>query len=53
MIKITDKYIKIDSKNNTLLLQQCLNKLEILHYGKKIRDLDDYGFLGVEKDIFL
>lgn len=48
MIKITEKYIKIDSKNTTLLLQKFFNKLEILHYGKKIKDLDDYSFLCVE-----
>jgi alpha-galactosidase len=61
MIKISDNYIKIDSKNNTLLLG--LRKLdnhsgielswaEILYYGKKIRDAEDFSYLNENIEYF-
>lgn len=53
MIKITDKYIKIDSNNNTLLLGIARPSdfygvpqswASLLHYGKKVEVSDDCEF---------
>lgn len=51
MIKISDKYVKIDSVKNTLLLEKYDGRLYLLYCGKKLRDHDDYScFAREERD---
>lgn len=49
MIKVLDNYIKIDTKNTSLLLKKYDNRLILLHYGKKIHDASSYDFLLPKK----
>lgn len=54
MIKITDRYIKIDSVNNSLILTPTSDEngnanngfLQLVYYGKRLRDFDNYAILG-------
>lgn len=54
MIKITERYIKIDSVGNSLILAKSIDEttsannefLQLLYYGKKLNDHDDYGIFG-------
>ena len=61
MIKISNDYIKIDSKNNTLLLGIYRSDnfygvpqswATLLHYGKKINDSEDYSFI-INPEIYM
>ena len=61
MIKITNDYIKIDSKNNTLLLGifktdnyygAAHSWATLLYYGKKINDSKDYSFI-IKPEIYM
>ncbi|MBS1456361.1 MAG: alpha-galactosidase [Clostridia bacterium] len=49
MIKLTEKYIKIDTTKNTLLLEKYGDRVLQLYYGKKLHDSDNYGFFAVEE----
>jgi alpha-galactosidase len=42
MIRIIDKYIKIDTVSTTLLLRINNKNIEKLYYGRKLRDDSDY-----------
>lgn len=42
MIKITDKYLKIDTATTSMVLEITRNLPQLLYYGKKLRDADDY-----------
>ncbi len=44
MIKITEKLLKIDTLNTSLIVDIKREVPQLLYYGKKLRDREDYSF---------
>ena len=45
MIKLFNDYVKIDTKNTTLILASGLNRVYKVYYGKKVKDDKDYLYV--------
>lgn len=46
MIKFINNYLKIDSKNNSLIIVKHDNRSELVYYGKKLADHNDYSYFS-------
>ena len=46
MIKFINNYLKIDSKNNSLIIAKHDNRSELVYYGKKLADHSDYSYFS-------
>ena len=45
MINLFNDYVKIDTKNTTLILASGQNRVYKVYYGKKVKDDKDYLFV--------
>lgn len=44
MIKFIDNYLKIDTKNTSLIIGKHDNRSELVYYGKKLRDNNNFSY---------